>query len=270
MLPTLPLILSLPVLKTTKTPVKTSCVQTNAPAIQALSLQPLAKPQAVVKQAQLARVWKLPPPCGGGRLFLYRKLVSTQTLVLDELQRAAMTTERGTGCFHHGDVILVRRQTAGRGRRARAWLSTPGVSLTMSRLLILPPQQEHHRYAQLASLAVAQGLEQLSGTRARRSLPLSLKWPNDVLCGGRKLAGVLVNASSGQTHNAAATRQLVLGIGVNVMESPAQLAHYNAELPSASAAESEQTRLTTSFFAIFQHRKTLFWQKPRTYPQCLA
>jgi BirA family transcriptional regulator, biotin operon repressor / biotin---[acetyl-CoA-carboxylase] ligase len=102
----------------------------------------------------------------------------------------------------HGTLVTAGEQTAGRGRQGRTWAAPPGRALLLSLLL-----REHDPLLPLrAGLAVAD----LAGDGAR------VKWPNDVLLDGRKLAGILVE---GRPQEGWA----VLGVGVNVAVDPAQL-----------------------------------------------
>ena len=109
----------------------------------------------------------------------------------------------------HGTVVTAGTQTAGRGRQGRGWVTPPGRALALSLVLrgadaLLPLR---------AGLAVAD----LAGAHAR------VKWPNDVLVGGGKVAGVL---AEGRPQEA----WWVLGIGVNVAVEPADLPPHAATL----------------------------------------
>lgn len=120
-------------------------------------------------------------------------------------------------------LVWARTQTAGKGRSGRAWISPEG-NLYLS--LILRPGCPAGRAAELgfaAALALAASLDRLVP-----GLDLAFKWPNDVLLGGRKLAGILIEAES----DAAALDWLVLGLGVNVRTAPAR-----TELPAAALSE---------------------------------
>jgi BirA family transcriptional regulator, biotin operon repressor / biotin---[acetyl-CoA-carboxylase] ligase len=108
----------------------------------------------------------------------------------------------------HGATWVAERQTAGRGRRGRAWVSASGESLLFSVLLRpacppagLPP------IGLLCGLAVRDAV-----ARAAPGVPISIKWPNDVLAAGRKLAGVLVEAVTVGSR----VEAVVVGIGINV------------------------------------------------------
>jgi BirA family transcriptional regulator, biotin operon repressor / biotin---[acetyl-CoA-carboxylase] ligase len=122
-----------------------------------------------------------------------------------------------------GALVVTDHQTAGRGRRGRSWWSEPGTALQMS--LIVRPRRPVDVMGLLTTavgLACAEGVEIASGVRP------SLKWPNDVTVGGRKLAGILVESRvTGATLDFA-----VIGIGLNVR-------------PSAQAPPDVAARATT-------------------------
>lgn len=103
-------------------------------------------------------------------------------------------------------LCITERQTKGRGRRGRSWFSLPGKSLTFS-LLLRPrlPLGVCPVVALLAGLALAEALEDLG-------FVATLKWPNDVLLGGKKVAGVLLETATDLDE----VPWMVLGVGVNV------------------------------------------------------
>jgi BirA family biotin operon repressor/biotin-[acetyl-CoA-carboxylase] ligase len=102
----------------------------------------------------------------------------------------------------HGTLVTAAEQTAGRGRQGRAWSAPVGAALVCSWVVRDP--------GPLLSLAAGVAVAELAGERAW------VKWPNDVLIDGRKLAGILVEGRP-QEHWA------VLGIGINVALRPEQL-----------------------------------------------
>jgi BirA family biotin operon repressor/biotin-[acetyl-CoA-carboxylase] ligase len=105
-------------------------------------------------------------------------------------------------------LVIADEQTAGRGREGRKWFTPPGSALAFS-LLMRPTEQERphlSRVVGLAALSVADVLRSYS-------LPIQVKWPNDVLVGGRKLAGILIES----VWNGEAVDCTVIGIGLNVM-----------------------------------------------------
>jgi BirA family transcriptional regulator, biotin operon repressor / biotin---[acetyl-CoA-carboxylase] ligase len=111
-------------------------------------------------------------------------------------------------------VLGADRQTAGRGRRQRPWLSVPGQCLTFSVSL---PSYQAFELQHLPSLPLVIGLVVIQAVQSwaiahNRTIEgdLALKWPNDVLCSGKKIAGILIESKSA----------LVVGIGINVFLSP--------------------------------------------------
>ena len=107
----------------------------------------------------------------------------------------------------HGEVVVAERQTAGRGRRGRSWSSPPRRNVYLSAILRpdLPPARASE-VTLLASVAVCQAVR-LAGVAAA-----AIKWPNDVLASGRKLAGVLTEMAAEVER----VQWMVVGIGVNV------------------------------------------------------
>jgi BirA family transcriptional regulator, biotin operon repressor / biotin---[acetyl-CoA-carboxylase] ligase len=106
----------------------------------------------------------------------------------------------------HGDVVFTQRQTAGRGQRDRTWHSPAGV-LTASVVLDEIPAMQLPVLSLAAGLAAIYAVEDL--VQDCQGL-LRLKWPNDVLFEGRKLAGILCEASS-----TGAMGRVVVGVGLN-------------------------------------------------------
>jgi BirA family biotin operon repressor/biotin-[acetyl-CoA-carboxylase] ligase len=133
-----------------------------------------------------------------GPLRAYRSVDSTQTV-------ARRWGERGAP---EGAVVLAAHQSAGRGRRGRTWTAPPGAGLLVS--IVLRPPLPVPRWPEVgiaAGCAVAEAVEATTG------LPVQLKWPNDVLAGARKLAGILAEGCAG------ADGLVILGIGVNVSQA---------------------------------------------------
>jgi BirA family biotin operon repressor/biotin-[acetyl-CoA-carboxylase] ligase len=111
-----------------------------------------------------------------------------------------------------GQVLVAEEQTAGRGRLGRSWSSVPGASLTFSVLLrpATVPAARRGWLTLLAGVAVASAVRSVAGVDA------VLKWPNDVLAGDRKLAGILAE----QSPDGAA---VVIGTGLNVAAAPGEI-----------------------------------------------
>lgn len=129
----------------------------------------------------------------------------------------------------HGTVVLAAEQTAGRGRRGRSWLSAPG-NLYMT-VLVHPP--EGCATAQLSFVAAA-----ALGEAMDRETDFRFKWPNDLLMGGRKIAGILIEADG----DAAA-----VGIGVNAARTPEGVSDIAADLGGREDAATLCVRICGSF-----------------------
>jgi BirA family biotin operon repressor/biotin-[acetyl-CoA-carboxylase] ligase len=124
-------------------------------------------------------------------------IASTNTALLERANPRAGTTE----------VLLAEYQSAGRGRRGRVWLAPPGgaVCLSMSWTFSAVPQD-------LAALGLVIGVCALRALREYGVGEVTLKWPNDLLIGERKLAGVLIDLRA----ESAGPATVVIGIGLNV------------------------------------------------------
>jgi len=120
----------------------------------------------------------------------------------NDLGLSAVASDARTGI-----VWVAREQTRGRGRRGNAWVSRAGDALLMSTLLRWPAPHQTS-----AGLGLAAGLAVLEACQKRSSTPLAVKWPNDVLASGEKLAGILIESRTGPGGGIA----LVLGVGINV------------------------------------------------------
>jgi BirA family biotin operon repressor/biotin-[acetyl-CoA-carboxylase] ligase len=124
--------------------------------------------------------------------------------------------------------ITARRQTAGRGRRGRRWVSEPG-NLYASLLLTDPaPPQRAAELSLVAALAAHDALAERAPMLGPR---LAVKWPNDILCDGAKLAGILVEGEGLPGR----PLSVVVGIGVNCAHCPADTSYPATSLAEAGA-----------------------------------
>jgi BirA family transcriptional regulator, biotin operon repressor / biotin---[acetyl-CoA-carboxylase] ligase len=165
---------------------------------------------------------RLDPAAAGFRLLAHDTLPSTNTEVL------ALARRGETGPLW----VTARQQTAGRGRRGNAWISTPG-NLYATLLVCDPAAPESApQLSFVAALAVHDAI--VDRTAALRK-KLALKWPNDILCGSAKLAGILIESETMATRLAVA-----VGIGVNCMHHPVETAYPATDLATAGVAVSAE------------------------------
>lgn len=146
---------------------------------------------------------------------------------------ASSTNELAAADPRPDTIVLADHQTAGRGRMDRTWETPAGTALTFS-LVVDPrlPDPEWPLLPLAVALAVADGVRRAAG------VPVAVKWPNDLLVDGRKVAGILLERVTGADGRPLA----VIGIGINV-----GLAAEDLPVPTATSlaiAGSSADRLT--------------------------
>jgi BirA family transcriptional regulator, biotin operon repressor / biotin---[acetyl-CoA-carboxylase] ligase len=157
-----------------------------------------------------------------GLPYRYEQEVSSTNVVAKELAQAGAPG---------GALVVSERQTAGRGRLERVWQSEPGKDLTFSVLLrssLVPGEANLMMLA--AALAVADVVAEVPGLRGR----VGIKWPNDVLLDGGKVAGILAEASIDMD----VMHWVVIGIGLNVNGDSARLVPAETRAPGQAAPVS--------------------------------
>jgi BirA family biotin operon repressor/biotin-[acetyl-CoA-carboxylase] ligase len=150
-----------------------------------------------------------------------------------------------------GALFVADLQTSGRGRRGHRWTSPAGQNLTFS--LVLRPDLTPERVSPITLLV---GLAVRAAAQRRVSTRLSVKWPNDVLAGDRKLAGILVETQvTGATLGA-----LVVGVGINVAmrDLPDEIAPLATSLAILGAADVDRETLLADVLAELECRLTPF------------
>lgn len=148
----------------------------------------------------------------------------------------------------HGLVIVAERQTGGRGRRGRTWLSPPGANLTFS--LILRPFLLPEAVPPLSLVAAAALFSCL-----KTDIPhLAIKWPNDIYSGNRKLAGIL----SEMKMKGRETDFVLVGIGLNVNalpdDLPPALRETAVSMRQATGRQFQLSQVLHRFLLAFQPR----------------
>jgi BirA family biotin operon repressor/biotin-[acetyl-CoA-carboxylase] ligase len=144
----------------------------------------------------------------------------------------------------HGTAVVAERQTQGRGRLGRTWESPPGVGLWAS--VVLRPAVPA---AAAPAMTLGGGVATAEAIEAEAGIPVALKWPNDVLVDGRKVAGILTELRTRDE----AVAHLVVGIGINVhqgrSEFPPELAETAISIRQATGRAVSRVRLLQRLFA---------------------
>jgi BirA family biotin operon repressor/biotin-[acetyl-CoA-carboxylase] ligase len=164
---------------------------------------------------------------------------STNSYLLEEARRGAP----------EGRVAVADQQTAGRGRLGRRWEAPPGTSLLVSVLLrpVLTPDRLHLCTA-VVSLAAADACSRVAGVVPR------LKWPNDLLVSGRKLAGVLAESDPAAPGGPQGSVAVVVGLGCNV-DSPGPPGSEGTALSLEAGRPVDREALLEAFLDVLAARR---------------
>lgn len=171
---------------------------------------------------------------------------------LVELEVAGSTNDeakalaaKGEGAVPDGTLVWARRQTAGRGRRGRTWESPEG-NLYCS--LVLRPNTDVTQGAQLGYVA-ALAIYDMLGEICEPGMQALCKWPNDVLLNDRKVAGILLEAS---TRSDGLLEWVVLGVGVNIAHAPEGTPYPATSLHAEGSRTATVEAALQSFARTFQ------------------
>ena len=188
--------------------------------------------------AQWAERWRIP-------------LFEAHTRVTSTNDRARALAIGGAASF---SVVTADEQTRGRGRLGRAWSSPAGLGLGLSVVLQTRGPHEHPTVPILAGVATARAVEEVCP-----GLVVGIKWPNDLLVGTRKVAGIL-----GESWDAAGARGagVVIGVGINVAQKsedfPEEIRQEAGSLATAGAAVSRSDLAG----ALIAHMRALLEPEP--------
>jgi len=153
----------------------------------------------------------------GQRLLYFPSIVSTMDIARQEaLKKAA-----------EGTAVLTDRQTAGRGRLKRRWL-TPEGNIALS-VILYPPRTYLPSLIMLSSLAVKDAIKKVTGIECQ------LKWPNDVLIEGKKVSGILIETKTQIDR----VDYAIIGIGINVNMQPSDYSEIQSIATSLADATGQ-------------------------------
>ncbi len=171
----------------------------------------------------------------GGKVVVFKSTASTNDAAWRYAANAA----------HHGLCVLAEQQTAGRGRRGRTWHSQPGRSILCS-VLLIDTSLEAELLTLTAAVATADAIGNCCG------LNTGIKWPNDILIAGKKLAGILA-----EQRTVCGKRCVVLGIGINCNQGPENLVGPDLRVPATSVrietgAAADRTAMVCALMAAME------------------
>lgn len=173
----------------------------------------------------------------GRRLIYLTSTSSTMDVARGEAESGA---EEGT-------AVLAEEQTAGRGRFGRQWLSPAGKNIYLT-LLVRPTVDQLRRLGVIAPLAVALAIEETTGLAPR------IKWPNDVLLSGRKVAGILIETE----FSGSEPRYALVGPGINVnfeIDPASEIAGIATSIKQELNAEASREAVLA---ALLNHMEALY------------
>jgi BirA family biotin operon repressor/biotin-[acetyl-CoA-carboxylase] ligase len=146
----------------------------------------------------------------GQKVIYYPRLPSTMDV----------TREKARGGAAEGTVVITGEQTEGRGRQRRTWL-TPAGNIALS-ILLYPDIAVLPYLVMIASLAVTHSIESVTGLKTQ------IKWPNDILIGGKKVSGILIESKVRGNK----VEYAIVGIGINVDLKTADVAEISTTATS--------------------------------------
>lgn len=152
-----------------------------------------------------------------------------------------------------GTLVVADRQEAGRGRRGRSWDSPSGTGIFMT-LLLKPEMNPNHAsmLTLVAAMAVARAISKCAGTEAL------IKWPNDIVIGGKKICGILTEMSAQFDF----INHIVIGIGINVHNEhfPEEIAETAGSILLQTGKRIRRAELIEQILEQFEHYYAIFME----------
>ena len=181
----------------------------------------------------------------------------------DETDSTNLEAGRLADEVSHGTVIVAEKQTAGRGRRGRSWLSESGENLYFSMLLKpdFAPEQ-----ASMLTLVMAQAVAE--GIDAMCRCKCEIKWPNDIVLHGKKVCGILTEMQL----DAGRIKHVIVGVGVNVnqMEFAGEGLTYAGSLRGELGMEVDKLEVLVEILGRFRGYYEVFCKEGSLKPMQTA
>jgi len=133
--------------------------------------------------------------------------IGKQVVYFESINSTNSYAKKEIGQLEDGTIVLAEKQTLGRGRRGKGWVSPKGTGIWVS-LILKPdiPPREGIKMTQIAAAAVCESIRKLTGLNAL------IKWPNDIIINGKKVCGILTEMA-GELNEIS---YIIIGIGINV------------------------------------------------------
>lgn len=160
------------------------------------------------------------------------------------------------GGASHGAVIWAKKQTSGRGRMGREWISPEG-NLYVS--VLLSPNKDLATCSQLSFVAAVAAAETLE-VIVSESAEISCKWPNDILYDGKKLGGILLESFTTPDERGKDKQWVVVGVGINIDHFPEHVMFPATCLRDAGVEIISAKIVLSRFIYNFIHRYD-YWTK---------
>ncbi len=152
-----------------------------------------------------------------------------------------------------GTIVIAGKQTAGRGRAGRKWFSESRDGIYLS--IILRPELPPVKVQGVTLMTAVAAYEALMGLY---DLPLFIKWPNDLLINGKKIAGILTSMDSGGER----VSHIIVGIGINVNNNissmPGEIRDIATSLSHESGKRCPRVKVLRAFLESFEEKYMLF------------
>ena len=185
----------------------------------------------------------LPPETGiiGKKIFFFDSLVSTNTLAMELASN---------GC-EEGTVIISDEQTGGKGRLGRSWISPPRNNLYLS-IVLRPhiPPRDAAILTLMSAVACTHAVKSVSG------VPVSIKWPNDMMVANRKLGGILTEIKTDMDG----IKHAIIGIGININTDISEM-HENIKTIATSIMIETRSRHSRQPFVVEMLKEMNCWYK---------
>ena len=152
----------------------------------------------------------------------------------------------------HGTLVVADRQDSGKGRRGRGWVMPAGIAIAMS--IVLKPEELQPGNAPMLTLVSA--LAVVRAIKEQTGLDAMIKWPNDIVIGGKKVCGILTEMSTQIDY----INHIVVGIGINVHNEqfPEELSGRATSLFLESGKHFKRAALVEAVCEYFEHYDEIF------------